>query len=250
MAKTKSLSLGKKSPRIDFFIIICFFIFFNSFDYSLLNKNTIVSGWLNVIFLIIFTIILIIYISKTKLFKFKTTDNTAISLFAPLFFICFINIFYLNIFQISWHFENLESYNLVIIFVKVLIEEIIFRKIFWDNFDFKNKIIKLLVGSSLFSVIHLLNLINGNYIGVFVQVGYTFLIGFLMLIMYNFSNSLSLVVSFHLLYNLFNNELVKIPSEYYFSGNYFVYIFIICMLTVLYMLFVFIFSKNKINCKK
>ena len=97
-------------------------------------------------------------------------------------------------------------------------EEIVFRLFIHNNLLVSSSIKRIFYSASIFALMHLLNMVNvrtvASLITVLIQAVYTFGLGILLGVMYEYSYSLVGCVILHFCFNFFNDTLFE-----YFGGN-------------------------------
>ena len=202
----------------------------------------------------VLTIIFPIYIIKSigfiNQFKFdiKNSLKATIILF-PFIVVCVNNIPLVAVFTGGASFEKVGITYLYYILVCLSIavfEELIFRGIIYPIIKEKKQDFWAIIYSSLiFSVAHLVNALSINIGAMLMQLGYSFLIGAMCAVAYNYSSSIYFAIILHFVYNfgglMTNYNLV--------SGNIWnlpsiVVTAILAVITVIYTIIVY-FSRIK-----
>lgn len=137
-------------------------------------------------------------------------------------------------------------------FILVCIEEIIFRHLAFDLFNHvikesKNKdLYVILIASALFASIHFINIFSSGFTIILSQVGYTFLLGFILGVIKVKSKSLIYPILGHLLFNLFNDVIFVMLFKIEYNVTYYIVSAVIGIILVIYSLFILIKEqKNK-----
>ena len=178
---------------------------------------------------LIITILLIIYMSKKKLFKHyglcKVNNSKKLLYFIPLGIITLLNLI---------DFSVSLDYNYIIVFMLTMllvgfIEEVIFRGMLYKNMLQDNKNVAMFVSSLTFALGHILNLFMGSdLISTLLQVVYCFLVGYLFVLIFDISNSIWPCIISHGLVNSLsifsNNNLIGTFLLIIFSSSYIFYI--------------------------
>mgnify|MGYP003336768338 CR=1 FL=1 len=128
-------------------------------------------------------------------------------------------------------------------------EELIFRIILQGNLrEDRNHLVRILISSGAFALCHLTHFFSTFNPGDLMIVGYTFGIGFVLGIMYEFTGSFTLIYLFHGLYNMINNNLAETWITYGKDDSaFFVANIIVAVTAAIYL--VSIYSK-KLNVKE
>ena len=97
-------------------------------------------------------------------------------------------------------------------------EEIVFRLFIHNSFIYASSVKRIFASAGIFALMHLINIVNVRYIDalitVLVQTVYTFGLGLLLGVLYEYSHSLTGSIIFHFTFNLFNETLYRYLGGY------------------------------------
>lgn len=205
----------------DLLILILLFVFVAAFPIDLIQ----VSSFFKVMIrcglrlLLIGYYIYIIIRDKIKVFGVSNIKNALLCL--PFFIICSSNFIASGLFG-GFTGPTMEIDMLIILSVESLLiaisEEIIFRLFIHNSLIFASSIKRTFASAGIFALMHLLNLANisslDGLVNVLIQTVYTFGLGILLGIMYEYSHCLTACVILHFCFNFFNKNLFL-----YFGGH-------------------------------
>ena len=176
------------------------------------------AGYL--IFIILFSIFTKIAQTYTGKTRFKN-----LFLLLPLFFVSFINIFYLavmrtqfdNPFATIFTSDGVDVYNLLkllTIIVTVVEEELLFRYIIQRNLTFGHKLVRITVTAAIFAACHFFFMLYDglgtiNPLDLF-EIIFVFGIGIILGFLYEYTNNIIVPMTFNLIYSLCNYMLYKV----------------------------------------
>ncbi len=175
------------------------------------------------------------YTGKTRL--------TNLFLLLPLFFVAFMNIFYLGVVTRSSYesvFVQLtndgERLTLILTLITVIItsieEEFLFRYVVQRNLSMRHKMVRILVSSAFYAVSHVfIILYNGRGIinpwNLF-SVLFAFGVGIILGILYEYTNNLTFPIIFNIIYSVcscndiyYKPELAQASTAYYLTISLF-----------------------------
>lgn len=190
------------------------------------------SGYL--IFIILFSIF-------TRIAKSYTGKTRLANLFLllPLFFIAFINLFYLGVvsdsstgnpiqavFEQDWN-NTYDILKFVTIIVTVIEEELLFRYIIQRNLSIGHKIFRILTTAAIFAVCHFFRMLydaRGSFAEplFFLEILFVFGIGIILGFLYEYTNNIFVPIAFNLIYSICNEMFFKVPlsvnaTKYYIT---------------------------------
>lgn len=204
----------KKNNLIDFLIIVLVYIALSCIPFGLfIDKESlswliltlqIVTQGLLLVFVILFTKF------RTKLdYKRDKINIINTLLLIPTLVVCFSNFINLKIAHqpISINMD-LDFWLSICLTVFVVInEELIFRLLFINNLEIKNKFLITLLTAGVFGVCHITHFLSTFNPADLLIIVYTFLLGLLLGFAYLFSKSIYPCIAIHLFFNLLNNIL-------------------------------------------
>lgn len=204
----------KKNNLIDFLIIVLVYIALSCIPFGLfIDKDSL--SWLIITLQIVVQVLLLVFIIlftkfKTKLnYKDGKTKWINTLLLVPTLIVCFSNLINLKIANLPIIFDNnLDIYlSIGITLLVVINEELIFRLLFINNLEIKNKLLVILLTAGVFGFCHVTHFLSTFNPSDLLIIVYTFLLGLLLGFAYLFSKSIYPCIAIHLLFNLFNNIL-------------------------------------------
>ena len=204
----------KKNNLIDFLIIVLVYIALSCIPFGLfIDKDSL--SWLIITLQIAVQVLLIAFIILFTKFKTKLNYKDGkiiwinILLLAPTLIVCFSNLINLKIANLPIFFNNnLDLYlSIGLTLLVVINEELIFRLLFINNLEIKNKLLVILLTAGVFGICHITHFFSTFNPSDLLIIVYTFLLGLLLGFAYLFSKSIYPCIAIHLLFNLFNNIL-------------------------------------------
>lgn len=214
-----------------FHTLILFFLLLAvvSFPIDLFVKDMTIQYSVRVGLNVFYLIFSLLYIRFSKFIP-SYTGRTRIAnllILLPLFFIAFTNPFYVVIirqtasfntifnsiykaFSTNPTFEILTLVNLILLAIN---EEIFFRFVFQRVLLIAHKMLRIFASAGMFSLCHLLQYLFNfsalidNIPNALVQLVYTFFIGVVIGVLYEYTNNISFATLFHILFNLSNDYL-------------------------------------------
>lgn len=155
---------------------------------------------------------------RIKIFGIANIKNFLLCL--PFFVICGSNFVASSIIG-GFSGPSLIAIDLVLSIVYTLMiavsEEIVFRLFVHNNILVTSSIKRIFASAGIFALMHLLNIVNVRFVGdlvtVLIQTVYTFGLGLLLGVMYEYSHSLVGCMVLHFFFNLCNDTLYQ-----YFGG--------------------------------
>ena len=169
-----------------------------------------------------YLVFIILFTYFTKLAKSYTgsTKLKNVFLLLPIFFVAFINIFYLVVVRQSTYvynpfnndiFEILRFISIIITAVEV---EILFRFIIQKNLTLSHKIVRILVTAAIYAATHFFVMLYSG-LGVInpidlLEVAFQFGIGVILGFLYEYTNNLVPAIAFNIIYSLSNQLLFKV----------------------------------------
>ena len=204
----------KKNNLIDFLIIVLVYIALSCIPFGLfIDKDSL--SWLIITLQIAVQVLLLVFIILFTKFKTKLNykDGKIIwintLLLVPTLIVCFSNLINLKIANLPIFFDNnLDLYlSIGLTLLVVINEELIFRLLFINNLEIKNKLLVILLTAGVFGICHITHFFSTFNPSDLLIIVYTFLLGLLLGFAYLFSKSIYPCIAIHLLFNLFNNIL-------------------------------------------
>ena len=183
-------------------------------------------------------------------------------LLLPVFFVAFINIFYISV-VMQTQFENpfammvvdgelnvLALLKLLTIIVTVVEEELLFRYIIQRNLTFGHKLVRITVTAAIFAACHFfVMLYDGlgtiNPLDLF-EIIFVFGIGIILGFLYEYTNNIAVPIAFNLIYSLCNYMLYKVSISNTTSWQYYLTISLFTIYAAGYLLiFYFLMLKRE-----
>ena len=167
-----------------------------------------------------YLVFIILFSIFTKIAKSYTgkTIWTNIFLLLPLFFVAFVNIFYLGIVAnvpivnpFDSIFNNdgvitLEVLKFLSIVITVVEEELLFRYILQRNLRVGHKLVRILITSAIFAVSHFFTMLyagNGVIIPIdLLEIVFYFGIGIVLGVLYEYTNNIIVSITFSMIYSI------------------------------------------------
>ena len=204
----------------DLLLFALLFVFVAAFPVDLipvdLTYQLLVRIGLRLLLLIYY--VYIIYKYHIKIFGIANIKNLLLCL--PFFIICGSNFVASSIVGgfIGQTMGTLDlSLSIVYTLLIAITEEIVFRLFIHNNIQVSSSIKRIFASAGIFALMHLLNIVNVRFVGdlitVLIQTVYTFGLGLLLGVMYEYSHSLLGCMVLHFLFNLCNDTLYT-----YFGG--------------------------------
>ena len=172
----------------------------------------------------------------------------------PLIVPCLSNVLYAACFS-GGFFTTLDAGKAALAFaddlVVAVMEEILFRgflfMFFLTLFQDKKKgcVYAILLSSIAFGAIHLVNIFSNPPVAVLAQVGYSFLLGVVLSLVYLGSDNFVLPVLGHFLFNALNDTVPSMFSSYSMDVTYYVWSAIIGAVGLLYAIGIAIVMKRR-----
>ena len=153
-------------------------------------------------------------IIKYKIKIFGNTNYRNLLLCIPFFIVCGSNFVASSIVG-GFNGPSLSIIDMVLSTILTLFvaisEEIVFRLFIHNNIMVSSSIKRIFASAGIFALMHLLNIVNVRFIGdlvtVLIQTVYTFGLGILLGVMYEYSYSLVGCMVLHFCFNFFNDTL-------------------------------------------
>lgn len=200
------LKLFKKNELVFAIVLIVIYVFGASVCDAFSDKLGF-SKALTLPFFSIFSVIILMFLSKQKLFKEYGLCKTELPLkkllyFIPLFLLCFLNV--ISGFSITETVPVIILKVLSMLFVGFL-EEIIFRGFLFKSMAKDNLKTAVVVSSLTFGIGHIINLLNGaEIVSTFCQIVGAVGFGFMCVMIFIKSKSLLPCIITHSVFNMFS----------------------------------------------
>lgn len=236
----------------DILIVILSFIFVISFPWTLFIKNMpflVIS--LQIIANLLFFAFLIYFIKRKSSLTIKVGKimwMPLIFLF-PSFIVCFSNYFLFFAVDVAFNYEPILWLHLLLTVTVVLNEETIFRGIIQKNLKIKNRFKRIVAASGIFAIFHIFNFFSTLNPFDLLTIVYTFGLGLLLGILFEFTNSLIPPMVCHLIFNVFNDDFINMFA---FNVDITTFILINCIVTIgatIYVAIVYILYLRKLNIR-
>ena len=202
---------------LDIVLFVLLFVFVNSFPVDLFGIPLIYQEVIRITLRLVLLSYYIYIFTRNRINIFKFANYRRALLFIPFLLACFSNFIAAGVAGLDFNvigtdpaYLSLITFNLLL---GVVLEEIIFRYIIQNSLVNASSIKRIFGSAAIFALFHLLNLVNirsvDGLITVLLQVAYTFGLGILLAIIYEYSYSLPLCMAFHLCFNVFNELLPR-----------------------------------------
>lgn len=240
----------KNKRIIDTLILIFIFLLLVAFPLDRFISDPLLLKGLEIILRVIGIIVVSTVLSQSKTIL-NNKDNITIKpilVLAPTFIICFTNLIYLAVEHIDFNIAVNKTFFLDVLFhlTTAILEELIFRKVLFDNIEIKHPLKKIVLLSLIFSGCHLINFLSTLDPSHLLEVAYTFGTGIVMGFLYYYSHSIGITILFHFLYNLMNSVIFGFAN---ISSFTYVYYIVCAIITVIVTINILLFYKNKASKK-
>jgi len=202
---------------VDIALFTLTFILVNAFPVDLFN----IPEWGQYILRIGLRLILLCYyiyiLWKNRINIFKFANYKRAVLFVPFLLVCFSNLIAAGIAGLPLTVGSVDSVLLPLIIVYhlvgVVLEELLFRFFIQRSLIYASSLKRVLASAAIFAIFHLINIVNVSsveaLISVAVQVVYSFGLGLLLALIYEYTYSIPACVIFHFIFNIFNKVLIE-----------------------------------------
>lgn len=239
----------KRNNFSDICIILLLYIAVSAIPFDKIFVNL---GWLTFTLQIVMQVIYLVFVwwylkTKTELNVEVGKINVRNSLILlPTLVACFSNLIYLLVSKeiATFTFGETQIFSIVLLGIKALNEEIIFRLALLNNMEGESKIKNIFLSALFFSAMHIVNLVNGISLGVFLQILYTFGLGLLLGVIFYLTKSIIPCIVLHAMFNIVNSAIF---GGFYIDGNVTTYILTnlgVALFVGIYVLFI-LFLKSK-----
>ena len=234
-------------------ILVLLYIAVISFPFSLLVNDT-VATILDMVLKAMFLVVAFISIKKYQLseLRFLPSKNAKLLLLIPLLVLTFSNWIYIWIFRSPLN-SSIDGGALTLTLFSTLItvfcEELLFREVMHDCLKefIKQDYLRILIAATIFALLHFLNLFYGvDFLMVLAQVGYAFILGLVLGLIKEKGAGIIAFVSFHFLFNAFNNDLFSILYKGEWNANFVIINVIIGACVVGYGILMYFLIKPKV----
>lgn len=242
-----------KFKFLDLLLFALLFIFVNAFPTDLLPLTSIGQLILRISLRVLLLSYYIYTLCRYRINIFKFANYKRAALFIPFVLICFSNIIAAGIAGSEFTLNVDLPYLLLLIVFHLLgavIEEFLFRLFIQNSLVYASSLKRIFFSALIFALFHLLNIVNVSsvdmLISVLTQVVYAFGLGFLLAVIYEYSYSLPLCITFHFMFNFFNT--IFVTNIYSLSIDPFIFYMtaIVCGVVVgLYFIFIYLFVLRK-----
>ncbi len=243
---------------LDVLLYSLLFIFVVSFPINMLGLDLI---WQYVISIGLKAILLTYYISvlwTRKINIFKFANYRVALLFIPFLLACFSNLIATQIIGVSivtYYDPSLLAVVIVSTVLTAINEEFLFRFFIQSSLVYASTIKRVVVSALIFSLFHLLTLVEVRSVAsltqVLVQAVYTFGLGLILGLMYEYTYSLPLCMWFHFTFNFMNSVLISNmlvdASNTSFTLAFYLTAIVIGVVLAIYGTLIYIFVLSKHN---
>lgn len=246
------MSMSKRilnNSLIDAIILILIYVAVASFPFNLFIKNNdaLVIGC-STILLIFYLIFLLFYLIKGKSVKInkRNINIKMLLLFLPCLIATVSNYFYTIGKNLTFSFNNMFFVLFSSLIISVMIEELLYRGVLFEQFKNQKPLVRILISSGIFGICHI-----NHYLSTFnpidlITIVYTFGLGIILGFIYEYGGSLLAAYIFHFLYNFLNQILFSfiILTNINYTTYYLVNIGV-GVLIALYLLLIYLFILKK-----
>lgn len=236
-------------------IAFCLYLFIAGFPYKKVglsdNASIILSSSLRLVFSL-----LCFYVLFHDSFYFPSTfpkDKKRALLFLPFFLICFSNLFVLafNPSSINLGVDLSKlGYSLFYYFSIAVAEEMVFRLMIESlTIEKMRPVCSILIASGIFALSHFVNFLGGQGILLtLAQVGYTFLMGLILGLFYEYGGGIIYLFFFHFIFDFINNGVCPLISNASWDLTFYLVNGGIALLIVIYGAFLWRYlEKERLN---
>ena len=201
-----------KAKLYDFIIIVLAFIVVATFPYTQIIKDrpfwstfAVICGY----FLLICLIFLFLKFKSNIQIERPAYKPMYGFLFLPIIFVCGSNFFYLIFFPdiIDPTFDGQFYLKIVLHLLVAITEEVIFRGLLQSNLRIQNKLLKIVVTAFIFALFHFIPFFTSFDPSTLIIPVYTFGLGIILGMIYEYTGCLSICIGFHFLFNFLNKVL-------------------------------------------
>ena len=202
-----------KNKIIDIALIALVFLFCVAFPIDLFTKNMYVIRSVQIGLRIAAIIFTIIFAIKSKNLEMKKEGFRLIPLLLliPTLLACINNLIYVwyEKYPFKIHFDNLVLLEIVLTVFVAISEELIFRKVIFDNLEMKNNLLKIIIAAGIFGLFHIVTFFSTFNPIDLLQVVYCFGLGIVLGFIYSYGKSIVFAIIFHFLFNLINTNIFQ-----------------------------------------
>lgn len=234
-----------KNKLIDWLIILFVYLAFGFFPYDEIIKNTVFwSSFARLIGIFISFIIILFLAKKKSSIQIKDREKclTKTFYFLPSLVICGSNFFYF-IFNPKSYCFSYDNNFIILLGVQTLtaiIEEYIFRGLLHDILEIDNTLLRIVVVSFIFAIFHFaIFLTTFNPVDLIIPL-YTFGLGIVLGLVYEYSGCLLASIVFHVLFNIINFTLFSYSVE---TVKLWSFIIINVVISAIYIVYLFLIYK-------
>ena len=166
-------------------------------------------------------IALFAYFSKLGQTYTGKTRYSMLFLLLPMFFVAFINVFYLGVvrgskfeFVTNPFSDVISGLGFISLFITAVEEEVLFRYLVQKNLTFAHKIVRILVAATIFAITHVFVMLYSGLGRInpidLLDVLFKFGIGIILGFLYEYTNNLAAPIAFNIIYSLSNQMLYKV----------------------------------------
>ena len=230
-----------KNRFYPYLIFLFLFLFISCFPWNLFIKNDeylVISLEIIVEALFLIGVLAYAFLHKNLVKKEK---KIGLLFLLPLFLICFSNYVYplcvINTYEPT--FGTYFYLRILLSFIVVINEEIVYRYLGFKYFENNKPIEKIIYTSLIFSISHLSVFLSTFNPMDLIIILYTFGLGLVLGFIYEFHGNIYVVIIFHLLFNMFNDVLF---SSLFIVNQYWVIVVISITISILmgiYVLFLY-----------
>lgn len=210
----------RNKKRLYLIIAIAIYALFVTFPTYLFTNDPYVLKGIELGLRASYLVFIILFSFLTRIAKTYTGKTNWINIFLllPLFFVSFVNIFYLGIvanvpvnnpFDALFNNDGvvtLEVLKFLCIVVTVVEEELLFRYILQRNLSVGHKLVRILITSAVFAVSHFFTMLyagNGVIIPIdLLEIVFYFGIGIILGVLYEYTNNIVVSITFSMIYSI------------------------------------------------
>ena len=202
-----------KNQIIDVVLIGFVFLFCIAFPIDLFAKNMYIIRGVQIGLRILSIVFTIIFSLKSKNLQFKKEGFRLIPLLLliPTIVACINNLIYVwfEKFPVSLKPDEYFVLEIILTVFVAISEELIFRKVIFNNLVMKNNLLKILLAAAIFGLFHIVTFISTLNPFDLLQIAYCFGLGVVLGFIYSYGKSITVAIIFHFCFNLINTNIFQ-----------------------------------------
>lgn len=187
------------------------YIAVTAFPFNYLTDSEIALNLCGIVARIGYIIYIVLHLKKLGLLHEERVASPNIILFIPLLVVCSSNFFAAGL--ENAHFNSIDyallGTQIGLSFMTAIAEEIIFRKAAFFLFPDKHPLLRIFYCAAIFGAAHIVNIIPSFNPIVLLQVLYTFGLGLIVGLLYEYGGLLVACMVYHFLFNTLNNDIAS-----------------------------------------